>query len=355
MTDPPIRFERARNRPESRRARTQLASEGADGDSIAGSSRMLRGGILCHRAAVVNTFFRGLAMSERSARAFMATTCLAVAALGLALVSARSSEPKDLQSFRVPFRTTDTNHYLVRTKLNGKGPFNFLVDTGAPAFFISEATAKAAGVKRSKKAFWAKVDRVDFEGGPQLRGMSAWIEDPFQLVGMNALGLPGARIDGILGYTILARFRIELDPTADRMTWTRLNFDPPDPPAPPDPEGNAAPAEVQAMSLIGGAAKLAALFTGKQPEEKVRLRGLLGVEVAEEGGKLKVSSVLGGSPADGKFASGDWIKKIAGKSPSSLKQAREILAKAGLAKPALFVVDRDGAELELRIQPAGGF
>ena len=55
---------------------------------------------------------------------------------------------------------------------------------------------------------------------------------------MNALGLPGASIDGILGFTILARFRLEIDPTRDRMTWTRLDFDPADPPIPGRGEGD---------------------------------------------------------------------------------------------------------------------
>ena len=49
---------------------------------------------------------------------------------------------------------------------------------------------------------------------------------------MNALGLPGATIDGILGFTVLARFRLEIDPTRDRMTWTRLDYEPNEPPVP---------------------------------------------------------------------------------------------------------------------------
>ena len=44
--------------------------------------------------------------------------------------------------------------------------------------------------------------------------------------------LPGASIDGILGFTILARFRLEIDLTKDRMIWTRLDHDPRDPPVP---------------------------------------------------------------------------------------------------------------------------
>src|SRR5205823_957166 len=81
-----------------------------------------------------------------------------------------------------------------------------------------------------RDAFWTPVGRLAVEGGASLRDIKARVEDPYQLVGMNALGLPGASIDGLLGFTVLARFRIELDPTKDRMTWTRLAFEPPDPP-----------------------------------------------------------------------------------------------------------------------------
>ena len=49
---------------------------------------------------------------------------------------------------------------------------------------------------------------------------------------MNALGLPGATIDGILGFTILGRYRLEIDLTEDRMTWTRLDYEPREPPTP---------------------------------------------------------------------------------------------------------------------------
>src|SRR5271166_3918095 len=141
----------------------------------------------------------------------------------------KDHDPQIGQSFQVPYRLTDTNHFLVRVRINGKGPFNFLVDTGAPAVYVATETAKKAGLKPAEDAFWTRVERLDIEGGATLRGINARVEDPFQLVGMNALGLPGASIDGILGFTALARFRLELDPTRDRMTWTRLDFEPKDP------------------------------------------------------------------------------------------------------------------------------
>ena len=184
----------------------------------------------------------------------------------------------------MPYRLTDTNHFLVRARINGKGPFNFLVDSGAPALFIATETAKKIGLKPDPDEFWTPIDRLDLEGGSRLTGLKARVEDPFQLVGMNALGLPGASIDGILGFTILARFRLEIDLTKDRMTWTRLDHDPRDPPVPNHKPGEdaSAPAGVQAMSALGPLAKGLAFLMGKQPEEERQPRGFLGLEWSEQ-------------------------------------------------------------------------
>src|SRR5438270_6748371 len=173
---------------------------------------------------------------------------------GLVLaVASLAPAPDAGTSYRVPYRLTDTNHFLVRVRVNGKGPFNFLVDTGAPALYVATETAKKVGLKTEPDAFWTPVERLDFEGGASLRDVQARVEDPFQLVGMNALGLPGASIDGILGFTILGRFRLEIDLTEDRMTWTRLDYTPREPPVPRTRAGEKvdAPLGVRAMNGLG--------------------------------------------------------------------------------------------------------
>lgn len=222
----------------------------------------------------------------------------------LALVALASDDPKGGgrdpsigKSYRVPYRVTDTNHFLVRVRINGKGPFNFLVDTGAPALFISTHAAKSAGLAEPKDDFWAVVDQFDFEGGASLKGVKGRIEDPFQLVGMNALGLPGASIDGILGFTMLARFKIELDPTQDRMIWTRLDYEPKEPFVPRGDKSRKGPADVQAMNLLGPLAKGMAALIGKQAPNVLVPRGGLGVELEEVGGSVKIAKVFDGSPA----------------------------------------------------------
>jgi serine protease Do len=275
------------------------------------------------------------------------------------------SDPQLGQQFQVPYRLTETNHFLVRVRINGKGPFNFLVDSGAPALFIATETAKKIGIKPDPGEFWTAVNTLDLEGGAHLTGVKARVEDPFQLVGMNALGLPGASIDGILGFTILARFRLEIDLTKDRMIWTRLNHEPDDPPVPKHKAGEqgGAPIGVQAMSVLGPLAKGVAFLMGKQPEEERQLRGFLGLEWSEkneEGRKrVFVVSVLADSPAaHGGVHAGDHIIRLNDHAIESLKDARNALTDIRAGDQVALIVDRgpgtDNRELRLALTVGEG-
>src|SRR5438046_1539656 len=81
--------------------------------------------------------------------------------------------------FQVPYRLTATQHVLVRAKINGKGPFNFILDTGAPALFVSTAIGKKLNLTPNKDG-WATLDRFVLEGGAAVPKAKARIEDPFQ-------------------------------------------------------------------------------------------------------------------------------------------------------------------------------
>ncbi|MDR3619571.1 MAG: PDZ domain-containing protein [Paludisphaera borealis] len=286
-----------------------------------------------------------------------AMATLLVAAAAGAQDKPRVAEGKDAQvgrSFRVPYRLTDTNHFLVRVRINGKGPFNFLVDSGAPALYVATETAAKIGLKPPANGFWTPLDRLEIEGGARLEGVKARVEDPFQLVGMNALGLPGASIDGILGFTILAKFKLEIDPTQDRMTWTRLDFDPADPPVPHKDDGEQ-PAELQLMNALGPVAKGLAFLMGKQPEEVRVARGFLGLTWTEaEPGVVRVVRILADSPAAAAGVKpGDRLLKIGGKTVDGLKSARALLADVRPADPVAIVVQRAGGDKSTLTLTAG--
>jgi serine protease Do len=309
--------------------------------------------------------WRLVSMLAAAALALMLTLVLSPDSAGDGGPPAPKRDPQIGQSFRVPYRLTDTNHFLVRARINGKGPFNFLVDSGAPALFISTETAKKIGLKPDPDAFWTAVERLDLEGGSQLKGLKARVEDPFQLVGMNALGLPGASIDGILGFTILARFRLEIDLTKDRMIWIRLDHDPQDPPVPDHKPGEkvGAPAGVQAMSMLGPLAKGLAFLMGKQPEEQHQPRGCLGLEWSEQvtsGRKhVLVQGVLEGLPAArGGVRVGDQIVAINDRVIKGLKEARTALSEVHSGDPVPLVVRRgsgnDARDMKLTLTAGEG-
>jgi hypothetical protein len=273
-----------------------------------------------------------------------------------AKAKAKDKAPDVGVTYRVPYRNTDTNHALVRVRVNGKGPFNFLIDTGAPLLFISTDTAKKARLKAAEEGFYTDVDRLDFEGGPFLTDVKARIEDPYQLVGMNALGLPGVSIDGILGFSILARFKFTLDPTDDRMTWTRLAFDPENLEVPEDAKERA-PDDVKAMNMLGPLMKFAAMILGKRPETRLQPRGWLGVEFdpVEVEGPPKIKAVIEGSPAaEAGLKPGDRVKSVNGRAIEGLKAAREAVAKVEPGDELKLTIVRDEATQEITLTAGEG-
>src|SRR5262249_30715360 len=123
---------------------------------------------------------------------------------------------------------TAANHVVVRAKINGKGPFNFILDTGAPALFVAVPVGKKAKVKADDDG-WADLDRFEIEGGLVIKKARARIETPFQLEGMNGMGMAGMEVHGLLGYNLLAKYRMTFDFTNDKLIFTELDYKPKQP------------------------------------------------------------------------------------------------------------------------------
>ena len=103
-------------------------------------------------------------------------------ALAQAIPATAADKPADKPvKFEIPYRLTDTKHVLVRAKINGKGPFNLILDTGAPAVFITKPVAKKADVDVNDKG-WGTFTTFEIEGGLKLekvkiaRGLLPWSE-----------------------------------------------------------------------------------------------------------------------------------------------------------------------------------
>jgi hypothetical protein len=228
---------------------------------------------------------------------------------GLFLVLLSGAEPKKTEgpSYEIPYRLTVPKHILVRAKINGKGPFNFILDTGAPALFVSTKVCAKLGVKPDAKG-WGSFDRFEIEGGLVITKAKGRIEDPFQLEGMNGLGLAGAELHGMIGYNILAQYRMEIDFTRDKMVWTKLAYDP------VGPKGIGGKGGAGGLEIMGTVMKMAGSLLGAKAIPDIALRGYLGLELNAKDEVITVNSVLADSPA-GKAGVkvGDRLVKVQGR------------------------------------------
>ncbi|MCY2933232.1 MAG: PDZ domain-containing protein [Planctomycetota bacterium] len=273
---------------------------------------------------------------------------------------AKNADPQTGQSFEVPYILTQTNHFVVRAIINGKGPFHLVVDTGAPGLFLATEAAKKAGIANDPKKYFSTMDDLKLEGGPTLKKLKIRVEDPFQLVGMNSLGLPGVKLDGLMGFSVLARYRITLDPTHKRMIWTRLDFNPKEAPGDiPSIKKEDMPAELQAMNLLGPAMKFAAMFVGKQPEIKRVPQGFGGFSIGaanDDPKKLIVTQVLADSAsAKAGLMQSDVILECDEKSVDSVSGFLKIFEKKSAGQTLKLLVRRKDANKTITITLEEGF
>ncbi len=263
-------------------------------------------------------------------------------------LAARTDEKPKAAKVEVPYRLTDTKHLMVRTKINGKGPFNLIVDTGAPAVFITKNVAKKAKAEADEKD-WVNFDTFELEGGLKVEKARGRIEDLVQLDGMNGMGLAGVELHGVIGYNVLAKYRIEYDLTSDKLVFESLpKFDPP----PLMPLGGKGGEGIQSM---GPMVKMLTALLGIKPNFETAPRGFTGIEYEEKNGKVFIKTVLAGSPAEkAGLKVGDHIASVKTDAIDSGKDLNRALAKAGVGTRWRFYVTRGGKEEEVVVELGKG-
>ncbi len=278
--------------------------------------------------------------------------CFALAmCLGLLPTLARADDPKPADKptkYEIPYRLTQTNHVQVRVKLNGKGPFNLILDTGAPALFITKQVAKKAGIEADEKD-WGAIDKFELEGGLKVDKVRAHVTDIFQVDGMNSLGVAGVELHGMIGYEVLARFRIQYDFTSDKLLFEPLvGFSPP-----PQEKINAKGGDD--LQMMGPLVKMLSAFLGIKPNFDIVPRGFVGIEFDDANEAVVIKKVLPGSPAEkAGFKSGDTITEIKTTSIESGKDLARALAKAGVGKKLNFTIKRGDKTEEITIELGKG-
>jgi hypothetical protein len=139
----------------------------------------------------------------------------------------------DAKATKVPFDVLKTQHIVISVKLNAKGPYRLIFDTGAPVTLLNVKIAKESGVLSDS----AKAPAMPILGVQQLKIKSLELGD------LKAENLPTMVMDhptimaidkalgpvqGIVGLSFFGKYRLTIDYQAKEMTFTPVNFTPPD-------------------------------------------------------------------------------------------------------------------------------
>lgn len=246
----------------------------------------------------------------------------------------------------IPFKLLKTGHMTVEVKINDKGPYTLIFDTGAPMNLVNNKVAREAELLKGKAAplfapFGSKgdvkINKLEVGKGVASNIKAAVMDHPTVALISKHFG----PIEGIVGFPFFARYKMTLDYRDQTLTMEPGTYQPPD----------------VMMEMMKG------LFgnegTTKDSVKVVAPGALLGIvagENGENGSGLAVSSVLEGTPAaKAGLRSGDRLVTVSGRWTDT---KGDFLQAASHLKPGIsviFEVKREGQIIKVPVVPVSGF
>jgi membrane-associated protease RseP (regulator of RpoE activity) len=279
-----------------------------------------------------------------------------------------ASEPgkdKAIKPIVVPFEILKSGHMAISIKVNGKGPYKVIFDTGAPISLLNNKVAKEAGLLKDsgKPAFalFGTMGQVKIKslevGDVKAEQVNTIIMDhPTVSAISKALG----PIEGIVGFPFFARFKMTLDYKNKELTFVPNDYKPGDVMetlmltimASSSRDKNPKPKVLASAGLWGMSIENKSLPLEKKDKES----GKENKETPQEDAPgMVIEKVFAESAASAAgLKKGDRILKIDGRWTDSLPDLYEAV---GLVKPGTkvpVVIQRDNKEIEVKVQPKAG-
>jgi hypothetical protein len=263
--------------------------------------------------------------------------------LAVALPARAQEAPKPVV---VPFETLPSGHMTIMVKVNGKGPYKLIFDTGAPLTLVNTKLADESGVMKAgaKQGFsllpsaqQVKIKEIDING-LKVEEMPAVVMDhPTVKAISDAFEDKAGPIYGIVGFPFFARYKMTLDYKARTLTFVPNGYKPPD-------------------VMVALMAELTRSETGPKMLAPAALWGLTAAKAdGDEKDGVDVKEVRPGSPAAlGGLKPGDRLLTLDGRWTDTLA---DLYAAAGVVQPGKEVavkVLRDGKEMTLKVKPVSG-
>lgn len=258
-----------------------------------------------------------------------------------ALAAAADTPP---QPVTIPFERLKTGHMAISIKINGKGPYRVIFDTGAPVNVLGSNVAKEAGVlpkdfKQPAFALFGAMGQHPIEalevGGLKAEKVPTMIMDH---PAVAALAKNDGPLDGIVGFPFFARFRMTLDYQAKTLTFVPSGYEPED----------------VLQSLI------AILSSRQKPAPRILAPAALwGFSVekkeADEEAGVTVAKVFEGSPAAAAgLEAGDRLLTLDGRWTDSIADTYLATEAVKPGTVVSVVIRRKGKEMKLAVTPKSG-
>lgn len=257
--------------------------------------------------------------------------------------------PKAEAPIVVPIELLPSRHFVVQVMLDGKGPYRFILDTGAPLTIVNQKTAKEAGLTKKAgggglMAMLGTMNQVLVPtmeiGSVKADKTTAVVMDhPTVQAISDAFKKDSGPIEGLIGFPFFARYSMTVDYQKKELTFTPNGFKPGD-------------YLNDMMNSLSDVDKL-------NKPRVVKPAGVWGLEVAKEKDDEKDGVTVKAVFADGPAAkagvkAGDRLLTVDGRWTDTVGDAAVAtsLVKAGKGVPV--VVLRDGKEKTLTVTPAVG-
>jgi hypothetical protein len=261
-----------------------------------------------------------------------------------------ATKEESSKSVVVPFELLPSGHMTVMVKLNGKGPYKLIFDTGAPTLLINNRIAKEAGLDKDAKkppiALFGSGGEVKVPtlevGDQKAENVPAMIMDhPTVDAISTAFKKDSGPIDGIVGFPFFARFKVTIDYRAKTMTFVPNGYNPPNVTEAMQKELMDRFTKGETVKILAPAAQWGMICMKEAKDEDA---GVVVKEVLPESAAAKAG-----------LKKGDRVLTVDGRWTDTLP---DLYMAAGYIKPgktAPLVIKREGKEMELQVKPTPGF
>jgi len=239
-----------------------------------------------------------------------------------------------------------SRHFVVRAKINGEGPYRFILDTGAPITLINNRVGKKAGLtKKGGGGLFGGMNSVPVKtleiGGVIAKDSMAVVMDhPTVKAISDAFERDGGPIDGIIGFPFFAKFAMTVDYQKKELTLTPNGYQPGD----------------YMQDLMKNLMNSDAL----NKPRTVMVGALWGFEVGKEANDEKdgvtLLKVYAGTPAaKAGLKAGDRLLTLDGRWTDTVGDATIAASLVKPGKPAELKLTRAGKELKATVTPVKGY